>query len=306
MSTYSRAALAAVWLVGLLAPAPAWADAAAADDEPLPPGAVARLGSARLRQACTALAWAPDGKTFASAGTEGSVRVWDAATGKKVGEFKTPYVYFSSIAFAPDGKRLAAGAMNGAMYILDAATGREVRTLSQQPAFGVVALAWRTDDEQLVTLNLAGGPRIWDLTTGKVFVPPEQLAGRTPLTREALSPDGRRVALWRQPDLLTVSDADGKELFHAPTQFRQVDGLAFSPDGKTLAVSSFPAAQVAFWDVDAGKEVRRLEGVHLLDRGLALSPDGKAFASRARTARSTSGTLPRARTRGGSRSCRGC
>src|SRR5690242_4237004 len=64
----------------------------AADDEPLPAGARLRLGSTRWRQGgCVfSVAWAPDGKTVATAGgfSDRAIHLWDAATGKELRRFE--------------------------------------------------------------------------------------------------------------------------------------------------------------------------------------------------------------------------
>ena len=52
----------------------------------------------------------------------------------------------------------------------------------------------------------------------------------------------------------------------------------FSHDGKELAASSTAASQVAVWDTATGKELRRLDGVRVLGRALAFSPNGKYLA----------------------------
>ena len=283
MSRYIVAALAGLFLF-TSSSSPGAAAPADAFDDPPPPGAVARLGSSRLRHGCVFLAWAPDGKAFASAGSDGSVRVWDPATGKEVRRFREQNIYYNSVAYTPDGKRLVAGGTDGAVHLLDLATGREGRTLSApQPQQQIIALAARPEDGLVVTLGVGGLVRVWDPATGTAAgpaAPPGMVGpgGNWFQRREALSPDGRQYAAWGPDDLLTVRDAEGRERFHSGTGFKGVDGLAFSADGKTLAAASMAASQVAFWDTITGKEIRRLDGVHVSGRALVFSPDGKYLA----------------------------
>src|SRR5262245_16449871 len=76
----------AVLLLGVVWPARAEPPRSDLYGDPLPEGARARMGTIRFRQggSLTNVAIAPDGKTLATAGSENSVPIWDAATGKIV------------------------------------------------------------------------------------------------------------------------------------------------------------------------------------------------------------------------------
>lgn len=76
--------------------------------DPLPDGALARLGTIRFRQGYFThqVAFLHDGKTVACAGAGRGLCLWDATTGKELRQF-TSLTHAISIALSPDGKRIA-------------------------------------------------------------------------------------------------------------------------------------------------------------------------------------------------------
>src|SRR5438132_2848132 len=128
MSWPRRLSLLIAGLVLLLAPLAFRAGTQAAAEpqsrtdgygDPLPEGALARIGTTRLVQGdiIRSLAFSPDGRILASAGdsevlpsgdTE-SLLLWEAATGKQLGRLTGHRGNVYSIGFSPDGKLLASG-----------------------------------------------------------------------------------------------------------------------------------------------------------------------------------------------------
>jgi WD40 repeat protein len=96
----------------------------------------------------------------------------------------------------------------------------------------------------------------------------------------SFSPDGHRLAIGRdEPDVI-LCDLDGEGRGRPlGIPVRQASALGFSPDGRTLAVSSFRSREIILWDIEAGRERMRLRGHSAFVFTLAFAPDGRSLAS---------------------------
>ena len=117
--------------------------------DPLPPGALFRLGTVRLRASgwIYSVAVAPDGKTLAYGGYDKhggdlTIRLCEVATGRQIRALAGHQLAILSVCFAPDGKTLASGGRDRTIRLWDVATGKETPNLgrgSRRPARGVCA-----------------------------------------------------------------------------------------------------------------------------------------------------------------------
>jgi WD40 repeat protein len=221
------------------------------------------------------VAMGPDGRTLASAGEDGAVKVWDLAAGRVVHTLSAHTDEVFGLTFSCDGNRLASGSGDGTIILWDVDKGAEVRRLKGHSR-SYSRICFSPDGRTLAAGAENGTVKCWDVSSGKEEKP---LLGHTGRVRcVAFRPDGTQLASGGEDGTVRLHDlkGGGTRKFTAASAVNEV---AFSPDGRTLAaLGSGPQAVVQLWDLDSEQPLT-LQGHTAAVRDLAFAAQEALLAT---------------------------
>lgn len=240
-------------------------------DDPLPDGAVARLGTIRQRVAASRIAVSADGRTLITVAAGRAITCWDADSGTMRAHRRLLGDPTNQFWLSPDGRLLAADEKGKNLAVFDAATGARKRLLAV-PAMHV---AFCPGGKMVATGEYEqprGRIRLWELADGK-----GRLLAELPSYANDLvfSPDGKRLFAAVDNHSLRCWDVDsGKEIWRND---HWASHLAVSPDSRTLCSDTYQRAQLHLWDAGTGRRIDGGETSKSKDSigSLAFAADGR-------------------------------
>jgi len=252
----------------------------------------------------TDVAWSPDGASIATAGTDGSARIFDARTGRQRAALQSASGFVFDVDWSPDSTRIVTGNSDGTArvwLVTDRGPIEVIRLSASETRRGVSGVAFSPDGTRVITGDV--GPTaatVWDVsTTGDAEVANLPTVAGFYGAADYTS-DGRNLLATGASGAVTVWDAQaftrvrtlGVPSPGPPTQAggagtqpvasgADVFAIDVSDDGGLVAAARFDGS-VHVWDTETGREAFTVDpgptvpGTNWI--GVAWSPDGGLLA----------------------------
>jgi WD40 repeat protein len=221
-----------------------------------------------------------DGTSLVTGAADGTVRLWDLASGRELFWLKADDKQISTVKISQDGTRLVTVSDNKLLRIWDLTAQKQVARLPVEEA-GLLSSAVTLDGRRVITGGWNDRVHVWDIETGielRAFEVPEGA------NAVALTPDGEHLITGGGGNIATMRDlVSGRELMKFKGHTSAVHSLAVMPDGGRL-ISGSNDGTARVWDVASGRELLVLKGPTGLSPRVVevwVTPDGKRAITQA-------------------------
>ena len=230
------------------------------------------------------IAFAPGTNDHRLAATDfdGTLRQWDADTGKAVGTLiQVPRASLNAVVYSADGTRLITASADGVVRVWNAETGRAALPPLRGHSVRANTVAASRNGKLIASGDESGQVILWDATTGQLVRRMGPVRG--PVWSVGFSPDAQRVAASGGTDgLFAMWGTVSGELIYQSAEVAKsaFPNLAFSPDGRYVATSNRAQATLKLRDAHSGRPIERVFLGHGLSvEAVAFSADGRFIAS---------------------------
>jgi len=217
-----------------------------------------------------------DGGRAVSASADGTLKIWDTATGHALATLDGHANWVLACAVNADGGRMVSASADGTLKVWDTTTWRALVTLEGHRA-PVRACAMNADGGRTVSASADGTLKVWDTATGRELTTLDGHAGQ--VLGCAVTANGERVVSASEDRTLKVWEAaTGRTLATLRGHSASVRACAVIADGRRV-VSASEDQTLKVWDATTATVLTTLRGHSAAVRACAVTADGRRVAS---------------------------
>ena len=218
------------------------------------------------------LAVTPDSKKLISGSRDKTVRIWDIENGKELRRLKRHTREISALAVTPDGKKILSGDEEGIIKIWDIESGKELHAIKGH-GHGVTSLAVTPDGKKIISKG-EDTIRVWDIEILELHVMNSQDQTITP---SKINHDNKNLRSTISK-IFKIENNVNKKTFSYRRDTNRTFQFMITPDNeKRFSLSN--KGTIKIWDIESGKELRRLKGHNDFVNCIAVTPDSKKLIS---------------------------
>lgn len=229
-----------------------------------------------------------DGRFLLTGSADGTLMLWDVATGKELRSFHGHTAKVDAVAFSRDGRFVLSGSSSGEMKRWDTASGRELHSFSSQRE-EIHAVAFSPDGHLAASGSCSkkddgickqGTMRLWDVASGQKLRDVASFADS--VNSLEFSRDGRQLlSASSDATVLLWNVAYGKEIRRYKGHKEGANSTEFSSNGRFILSGGghYRAPEMMMWDTTTARRVRRFIGHTECVKSVALSRDGRRAVS---------------------------
>ena len=212
------------------------------------------------------VAFSPDGTRFVSAASDGSVIVWDAQSGRQVGDTISAHASSAlSVVFSPDGTRIYSSGADGAVRIWDVATRALIRTLEGHRG-SVHRIVLDSAGQQIVSVGNDSTVRVWRTTdSGSILTKLEGHGDR--VTGFAISRNGKKLLSTGKDGQILLWDLERRTRIAklGQTGKQGQHNVAITADGRRAAhgTNADEKSALLLWDTESQKIIAKLSAAEV-------------------------------------------